>query len=84
MSQRLSMGRDSLTSWLRSVKEAKRHQENFRASLTKLPGRFFKPKRKTETAPCTIGTTSTHPIATAETSILETKKNLMLHEIDPG
>jgi hypothetical protein len=35
---RLQMGRDALSSRLRSVKEAKRHQENFRASLTKIKG----------------------------------------------
>jgi hypothetical protein len=44
LQERLQMGRDSLSSWLRTVEEAKRHQQNFRKSLTKLPSRWFSSK----------------------------------------
>jgi hypothetical protein len=40
--QRLQMGRDSLQCWLRSVREAKRHLENFCASLVRISRHFTK------------------------------------------
>jgi hypothetical protein len=44
------MDRDALSSWLiRTIAEAKKHQENFHESLTKLTARFFKPKVKSIT-----------------------------------
>jgi hypothetical protein len=43
---RKQMDRDAITSWLRTVAEAMKHQEKFRESLTKLSARFFKPKPK--------------------------------------
>jgi hypothetical protein len=46
LQERLRMDIDSMTCWLRSVEEAKHHQTNFRASLSKLSGRFFKPKQR--------------------------------------
>jgi hypothetical protein len=41
LQERLRMDIDSMTCWLRSVEEAKHHQANFRASLSKLSSRFF-------------------------------------------
>ncbi len=48
LANRLEMDRDSLSCWLHSVEEAKRHQLNFRASLTTL-GKFFMKKQQ---SPC--------------------------------
>ncbi len=43
---RKRMDRDAISSWLRTVAEAMKHQEKFRESLTKLTARFFQPKSK--------------------------------------
>jgi hypothetical protein len=44
MEDRLKMGCDSLTAWLRSVREAKTYQKVFLASLQKESKRFFIPR----------------------------------------
>ncbi len=46
LEDRLKMSRDSLASWLRSVKEAEAYQGVFRASLTKAAKRFYHPKSR--------------------------------------
>lgn len=83
LAQRLQMGRDSLNSWLRSVREAKRHQENLRASLTKITSQFLMPRRQLQS---TVTQEATSAAAAASQTELVTplSDNLKLHEIDPG
>jgi hypothetical protein len=40
------MSRDSLASWLRSVKEAEAYQDVFRASLAKAAKHFYQPQTR--------------------------------------
>lgn len=48
LEDRLKMSRDSLSSWLRSVKEAEVYQGVFRASLAKAAKRFYHPQSRSE------------------------------------
>jgi hypothetical protein len=44
LKDRMSMGQDSISCWIQSVDEAKRHQLNFCQSLATVANRFFHPK----------------------------------------
>jgi hypothetical protein len=48
LEDRLKMSRDSLASWLLSVKEAEAYQGVFRASLAKAEKRFYHPKSRSK------------------------------------
>jgi hypothetical protein len=93
------MGRDSLSSWLRSVQEAKRHQEIFRSSLSKLSGKFFKRRKSTSNEQTTSryqkantdgkenqpqGNKVSHTAVNRKPHITPLDMNLQIHELDYG
>ena len=61
LKERLQMGRDSLSSWLWTVEEAKCHQQNFRKSLTKLSSRWFSSKVSHKASPCSTTDPTVNP-----------------------
>ncbi len=78
------MGRDSLNSWLRSVAEAKRHQDNFRASLTKIKG-IFKVKLRSSPHASNHGSKDVHRDSKDNSDIEPPPSvTLKLHEVDHG
>jgi hypothetical protein len=91
------MDRDALSCWLHTVSEAKRHQENSRASLSKLSARFFKCKNtqrstpNSRTIPQTASSLSMDadaPCDESSVSLLETDidsdSTAMSSDFDPG
>ncbi len=86
------MGRDTLSSWLRSVQEAKQHQHIFHATLCKAAKRFFIPK--SWNPECTGGrnrasmvvATTEEPIVSNPTSPSSTPDTPLSREadFDPG
>jgi hypothetical protein len=99
LADKLQMGRDSLHCWLRTVKEAKRHQSNFQASLTKISGRLFgqwKLRKKhasmppsaqqttsIENAHTSLDTATRPPVSFIQVST-PLPEDLLIHEIDHG
>ncbi len=77
LQDRLKMSQDSLSSWLRSVKEAKQFQCVFRASLQKTAKRFFLPR--SQYLQCSSNNGVVPPVETVSTTANTAACNITLH-----
>ena len=77
LQDRLKMSQDSLSSWLRSVKEAKQFQCVFRASLQKTAKRFFLPR--SQSLQCSSNNGVVPPVETISTTANTATCNITPH-----